>query len=64
MCGLRKLIGENDGLPIESMRLILQGNVLHDKSNNGEDVSLHLNDGGISLCLCICVLLTKNLSSY
>ncbi|KAB1199524.1 hypothetical protein CJ030_MR4G010954 [Morella rubra] len=45
VCGLRKLIGENDGLPIESMRLILQGNVLHDKSNNGEDVSLHLNDG-------------------
>uniref|UniRef100_A0A7N2N235 Ubiquitin-like domain-containing protein n=1 Tax=Quercus lobata TaxID=97700 RepID=A0A7N2N235_QUELO len=44
VCHLRKLIAENDHLPIENLRLILRGNVLHDRQN-GDDVSLQLNSG-------------------
>lgn len=49
MCDLRQLIAEDGKLPIENLRLIFQGNVLHDNSGNGEDVYLKLNDGGMSL---------------
>ncbi|CAN6712242.1 unnamed protein product [Malus baccata var. baccata] len=41
---LRKLIAENGHLPIERLRLILRGNVLHD-SKSAQDVYLQLNDG-------------------
>uniref|UniRef100_A0A7N2N144 Ubiquitin-like domain-containing protein n=1 Tax=Quercus lobata TaxID=97700 RepID=A0A7N2N144_QUELO len=44
VCHLRKLIAENDHLPIENLRLILRGNVLHDRQN-GDDVNLQLNSG-------------------
>lgn len=44
VCHLRKLIAENDHLPIENLRLILRGNVLHD-CQNGDDVYLQLNNG-------------------
>ncbi|XP_062145759.1 uncharacterized protein LOC133853757 isoform X2 [Alnus glutinosa] len=45
VCDLRQLIAEDGNLPIENLRLIFQGNVLHDNSGNGEDVYLKLNDG-------------------
>ncbi|KAM1257858.1 hypothetical protein FF1_037510 [Malus domestica] len=41
---LRKLIAENGHLPIERLRLILRGNVLHD-SKSAQDVYLQLSDG-------------------
>ncbi|BBH02917.1 ubiquitin family protein [Prunus dulcis] len=41
---LRKLIAENGHLPIEKLRIILGGNVLHD-SKSGHDVYLQLSDG-------------------
>lgn len=41
---LRKLIAGNNHLPIENLRLILRGNVLHD-SKHGEDAFLQLNNG-------------------
>ncbi|WJZ82673.1 hypothetical protein VitviT2T_002409 [Vitis vinifera] len=41
---LRKLVASNGHLPIENLRLILRGNVLHD-TKDGDDVSLQLNDG-------------------
>ncbi|EXB99771.1 hypothetical protein L484_023302 [Morus notabilis] len=41
---LRKLMAGNNHLPIENLRLILRGNVLHD-SKNGEDACLQLNNG-------------------
>lgn len=44
VCHLRKLIAENDHLPVENLRLILRGNVLHD-CQNGDDVYLQLNSG-------------------
>lgn len=40
---LRKLIAGNAGLPIENLRLILWGKVLHD-NKNGNDVSVQLQD--------------------
>lgn len=48
MHDLRKLIAENNHLPIENLRLILRGNVLQD-SNNGDDLYLQLNNGGKGL---------------
>lgn len=45
MHDLRKLVAGNGHLPIENLRLILRGNVLHD-TKDGDDVSLQLNDGG------------------
>jgi len=45
VCDLRQLIAEDRNLPIENLRLILQGNVLQDNSGNGEDVFLKLKDG-------------------
>lgn len=44
VCDLRKSIAENNHLPVENLRLILQGNVLHDRKK-GDDVHLRLNDG-------------------
>lgn len=41
---LRKLIAENYQLPLEKLRLILRGNVLHD-SKSGQNVLLQLGDG-------------------
>ncbi|GAB4857807.1 hypothetical protein Ancab_015712 [Ancistrocladus abbreviatus] len=41
---LRKLLAENENLPIKSLSLILRGNVLHD-NNNSEDVYVQLRDG-------------------
>ncbi|KAJ9135095.1 hypothetical protein P3X46_032314 [Hevea brasiliensis] len=41
---LRKLIAENNHLPIENLRLILRGNVLHDNRNEDE-VHLQLSNG-------------------
>nr|XP_011465170.1 PREDICTED: uncharacterized protein LOC101314569 isoform X2 [Fragaria vesca subsp. vesca] len=41
---LRKLIAENYQLPLEKLKLIMRGNVLHD-SKSGQDVNLHLKDG-------------------
>ena len=59
---MRKLIAENDHLPIENLRLILRGNVLRD-CQNGDDVNLQLNSGGIGLCLNI-VSFPNNLIPY
>ena len=50
MLDLRKLIAGNNQLPVENLRLILRGNVLHD-SKNGEDAYLRLNSGGIVIIL-------------
>lgn len=50
MHDLRKLIAENGHLPIERLRLILRGNVLHD-SKSAQDVYLQLSDGGIVLVI-------------
>ncbi|XP_024987139.1 uncharacterized protein LOC112522254 isoform X2 [Cynara cardunculus var. scolymus] len=41
---LRNLISANGRLPLENLRLILQGNVLHD-SKYGDDISVHFNNG-------------------
>ncbi|KAK9055258.1 hypothetical protein SSX86_026340 [Deinandra increscens subsp. villosa] len=41
---LRNLIAENGHMPLENLRLVLQGNVLHD-SKYGDDVSVHFNNG-------------------
>ncbi|CAH1429711.1 unnamed protein product [Lactuca virosa] len=41
---LRNLIAGNARLPLENLRLILQGNVLHD-NKYGDDISVHLNHG-------------------
>ena len=43
---LRKLITENSHLPIDNLRLVLRGNVLHD-NKNGQDEFIQLNNGGI-----------------
>lgn len=48
MRDLRALIAGNARLPLENLRLILQGNVLHD-SKYGDDISVHFNNGGITL---------------
>lgn len=48
MHALRDLIAGNKHLPIENLRLILQGDVLHD-SRNGEDACVRLNDGGMDV---------------
>ncbi|XP_040988342.1 uncharacterized protein LOC121235953 [Juglans microcarpa x Juglans regia] len=45
VCDLRRLIAGNDRLPIDHLRLILRGNVLHDNDENGNHVYLRLNDG-------------------
>ncbi|KAG6687782.1 hypothetical protein I3842_11G090000 [Carya illinoinensis] len=45
VCDLRRLIAGNDRLPIEHLRLILRGKVLHDNDKNGNHVDLRLNDG-------------------
>ncbi|KAH7578615.1 hypothetical protein JRO89_XS01G0405500 [Xanthoceras sorbifolium] len=44
VCELRKLISRSNHLPIENLRLILRGNVLHD-SEDENDVYLQLHDG-------------------
>ncbi|KAM7525400.1 hypothetical protein LguiA_015302 [Lonicera macranthoides] len=41
---LRKLIAGNGRLPIDNLKLILRGNVLHD-SKNGDDISIQFKDG-------------------
>ncbi|KAI3823827.1 hypothetical protein L1987_05270 [Smallanthus sonchifolius] len=41
---LRNLIAGNGRMPLENLRLVLQGNVLHD-SKYGDDVSVHFNNG-------------------
>ncbi|KAF5759726.1 putative SAYSvFN domain-containing protein [Helianthus annuus] len=41
---LRNLIAGNGGLALENLKLVLQGNVLHD-SKYGDDVSVHFNNG-------------------
>lgn len=41
---LRNLIAGNGRLPLENLRLVLQGNVLHD-SKYGDDISVHFNKG-------------------
>lgn len=43
---MRKLVAENRHLPIENLRLILRGNVLHD-SRDEDDI--RLNNGGTCL---------------
>ena len=65
MCDLRQLIAEDRNLPIENLRLILQGNVLQDSSGNGEDVFLKLKDGGMGLFLfSFCFVLLWKLAGY
>lgn len=46
MHDLRKLIAGNGCLPIDNLKLILRGNVLHD-SKNGDDISIQFKDGGV-----------------
>ncbi|XP_059643647.1 uncharacterized protein LOC132285473 [Cornus florida] len=41
---LRKLIAGNNRLPIDNLRLIFGGNVLHDKKNEVDEI-IQLNDG-------------------
>ncbi|KAJ9556065.1 hypothetical protein OSB04_010679 [Centaurea solstitialis] len=41
---LRNLIAANGRFPLENLRLVLQGNVLHD-SKYGDDISVHFNNG-------------------
>ncbi|KAL7123644.1 hypothetical protein ACP275_01G118600 [Erythranthe tilingii] len=41
---LRKLIGGTSHLPVENMKLVFRGNVLHD-TINGDDLLLQLHDG-------------------
>ncbi|MFS7893577.1 putative SAYSvFN domain-containing protein [Helianthus anomalus] len=41
---LRNLIAGNGRLALENLKLVLQGNVLHD-SKYGDDVSIHFNNG-------------------
>lgn len=41
---LRSLIAENRRLPIEQLKLILRGQILHN-TKHGEDVQLHLKEG-------------------
>ncbi|KAK8626251.1 hypothetical protein V6N13_133902 [Hibiscus sabdariffa] len=41
---LRKLIAEKNHLPVENLKLILQGKVLHDREDE-DDVYTRLNDG-------------------
>ncbi|KAL3497731.1 hypothetical protein ACH5RR_040463 [Cinchona calisaya] len=41
---LRKLIAQNGNLPVESLKLIWRGNVLHD-SKNEDDTLIQLNNG-------------------
>ncbi|XP_057477882.1 uncharacterized protein LOC130765470 [Actinidia eriantha] len=41
---LRKLIAGNASLPIDNLRLVLRGNVLHD-NKNGQDEFIQLNNG-------------------
>ncbi|XP_065879003.1 uncharacterized protein [Euphorbia lathyris] len=45
---LRKLIAEYKHLPIEHLRLILRGNVLHD-SRDEDDIQLQVNNGDVFL---------------
>ncbi|KAI3707681.1 hypothetical protein L6452_26310 [Arctium lappa] len=41
---LRNLIAANGRFPLENLRLVLQGNVLHD-NKYGDDISVHFNNG-------------------
>ncbi|KAL8216396.1 hypothetical protein R6Q57_023233 [Mikania cordata] len=41
---LRNLIARNGHMPLENLKLVLQGNVLHD-SKYGDDVYVHFNNG-------------------
>ncbi|KAF3649575.1 putative protein ABCI7, chloroplastic-like [Capsicum annuum] len=41
---LRKMIAGNRNMPIENLKLVLRGNVLHD-SENGDDKVVQLNNG-------------------
>lgn len=49
---MRKLVAENRHLPIENLRLILRGNVLHD-SRDEDDI--RLNNGGTRLFIIISI---------
>lgn len=42
---LRKMIAGNRHMPIENLRLVLRGHVLHD-NENGDDIAIQLNNGG------------------
>lgn len=44
MRDLRKLVAGNGHLPIDNLRIVLQGNVLHDEKNDN-DISIQLNNG-------------------
>lgn len=46
---LRKMIAGNRHMPIENLRLVLRGHVLHD-NENGDDVAIQLNNGGPIFC--------------
>lgn len=39
------MVASNGHLPVENLRLISRGNVLHD-TKDGDDIFLQLNDGG------------------
>ncbi|PWA89243.1 Ubiquitin [Artemisia annua] len=41
---LRKLVAGNGRFPLDNLRLVLRGNVLHD-TKYGDDVSVHFNNG-------------------
>lgn len=45
---LRKLIAGTSHLPLNSMRLVCRGNVLHD-STDGDDLFVQLQDGGMNI---------------
>lgn len=49
-------------LPIENMRLVFHGNILHD-STNGDDMSVQLNDGGLIQLLVLIVRIIASLYS-
>nr|KJB21050.1 hypothetical protein B456_003G180500 [Gossypium raimondii] len=44
---LRKLIARKNHLPVENLKLILQGKVLHDRADE-DDIYVRFNDGGIN----------------
>lgn len=39
------MIAGNRHMPIENLRLVLRGHVLHD-NENGDDIAIQLNNGG------------------
>ncbi|WCJ20669.1 ubiquitin family protein [Euphorbia peplus] len=46
---LRKLIAENKHLPIDNLRLILRGTVLHDNRDGEDDIQLQVNNDDVFL---------------